>query len=124
VAVARRAFIAWLAVPKQQRDPRTQKEFGERYGVSERAVWRWKHDPRILVKSEELSIRYARWEFVDVLDCIVAEATGRTGGPEYDEALGGNVTAQRLYLQYVLGWHEKVTVDDCDQEPIEFRIFN
>ncbi|HXN24584.1 MAG TPA: hypothetical protein VOA41_17750 [Candidatus Dormibacteraeota bacterium] len=72
---ARAAFADWLATPKVRREPKTQGEFSELYGVSETSLSTWKHDPEFHADYVECVKRKFRYRAPDVLNTLTANAT-------------------------------------------------
>jgi len=48
------AFAEWLAIPKDERVPKLQKEFAEQIGVADITVKLWKHIPEIWMVRDEV----------------------------------------------------------------------
>jgi len=89
-------FTEWLVMPTFLRNPETQRGFGARYGVSEQTLCHWKADPTVQKKVQKLVNVHALSRYADVMNGMISAAAK------------GNVLAQKLYFQYVMGWSEKV----------------
>lgn len=48
----RQHFLEWLCTPPDHRDPHTIKELAEKFGLSERVLFRWKRDTDFLADWE------------------------------------------------------------------------
>lgn len=98
-----KAFLDWK-LQGPDRDPRHQYEWAELNGVHEDSVRRWKRDPRFIKewdrRAAELNIHPERTQ--GVIDSL------------HLAAVGGDVKAASLYLQYIEKFTPKrrVVVDD------------
>jgi hypothetical protein len=84
---ARAAFVEWLATPETLRQPKTARSFAEENQISERTLYRWRNSDEIQKRVRQLVNSSARARYGDVVNAIV------------DTAVGGDVGAQKLYLQ-------------------------
>ncbi len=98
-----KAFLDWK-LQGPDRDPKHQYEWAELNGVHEDSVRRWKRDPRFIKewdrRAAELNIHPERTQ--GVIDSL------------HLAAVGGDVKAASLYLQYIEKFTPKrrVVVDD------------
>ena len=98
-----KAFLDWK-LQGPDRDPKHQYEWAELNGVHEDSVRRWKRDPRFIRewdrRAAELNIHPERTQ--GVIDSL------------HLAAVGGDVKAASLYLQYIEKFTPKrrVVVDD------------
>jgi len=83
------ALLEWL-VAGPEREPATQKEWGEQNGLHDSSVRRIKRDPRFI---REWDRRSAEWN-------VHPERTQRVIDSLWSAAAGGDVKAAALYLQY------------------------
>lgn len=106
-AVRLEAFVDWLLLPENEREPRTKKAFGELYGVGPQTV---RNDMREPYVQRELASRARAVARVDrlpaVLDNLYRLATG--SGDPGDRGSGAatpanaQVSAARAYLDWML----------------------
>lgn len=71
-----RAYAIWMATPEPIREPKTQKEFAERVGVSEVMVWKYGKDPKIAEAIRFLVLQNAGnpTRIGQILDMVFEEA--------------------------------------------------
>ena len=81
-------FIDWTATPRIDRNPETQKEFADKYGINKDTIIAWK-------KRSEFWSEVRRSRDMDLLD-----RTGDVLRVLEREALKGDVPAIKLFLQY------------------------
>ena len=48
----RKAYMDWLCTIPEDRDPRTQKDFSEKIGLTEQTLRNWKNDPHFMADWE------------------------------------------------------------------------
>ena len=92
-------FIEWIALPAKEREPKTQKELAERFGLSEWTLSQWK-------------LRDGFWPAVET----IRKDWGKTRTPEvlhglYTKALGGNAAEVKLWFEIVEGFIPKSKSD-------------
>lgn len=90
-------FVIWSGHPRRAREPKTAQEFAEKCGVGRETLSRWKN---LVGFWKEVALHRTvvfRNRTTDVLYALTKAA------------IGGNVSAQKLFLQYVEGWSEKVS---------------
>lgn len=97
-------FIVWLATPVLERgEVATQAAWAEAHGLSDRAVRKWKTNPKFVERQAEVE---ARFSGVD-LSVAAAEVAGGTDESDYmlvksrlvEQAKGGNAKAVELYFR-------------------------
>ena len=97
-------FIVWLSTPVMERgEVSTQAAWAESHGISDRAVRKWKADPRFIARQSELEAKFAG------VDSSVAAAEVGGGSDESDymlvksrlveQAKEGNAKAVELYFR-------------------------
>jgi hypothetical protein len=95
------AFQRWLALPRKEREPRTQAELGKELGVGVVTMWKWKHLPgwedavRALVEAALFDSPTVQQR---VLNALVRKAEE------------GSFYHQRLYLELAGIYNPKGTV--------------
>lgn len=67
-------FIAWLALPRAERQPKTQKDFATQIGIAEDTLCRWKRLPGFADAVNTLAKSYVKDDVPDVLAVIRREA--------------------------------------------------
>jgi hypothetical protein len=80
-------FGMWLAMPKDVRDPRDQKDFAVKLGVEPETLARWRKDPVVqeaMKNAQNVFLGQHRWE--------VLQAT-------VEKAKSGSFQDRRLYFQ-------------------------
>lgn len=90
-------FIHWIATPDEFREPKTQRELAEKFGVGEDVLSDWKKRDGFW---EEVKRKIRSWgqdKMPDILDALYREITKT-----------GRAAEVKLWLQYVEGWSEKV----------------
>jgi hypothetical protein len=87
-------FVEWCAMPQKFRNPETQKAFAEVHGVTEKTLCAWKRRPWFRERILKLVNDHAMSRYADVMEGVI------------ESAISGNAHAQKLYLQYVMGWRE------------------
>ena len=91
-------FVEWLAQPEPERDPKTQKAFGKRYGIHEKTLSRWKRD-----KSIQERVVAAAKGFVSLKAPKYIQHLERLA--EGNDAIALN--ALKLLVLYGTGWSDK-----------------
>ena len=74
------AYARWLALPSKERQPSTQYEFAEKYGIRREVTSIWKHSPLLWEKVREYREEWTRDETSDVISALARRAK-RTGDP-------------------------------------------
>jgi hypothetical protein len=87
-------FINWLSLPSDSRRPKTQKELAQQLRVTADTLSEWKQQPEVKAEVRKRVDERSKDDHPDVLQAI-AKAAKR-----------GNPQAQKLWLQYNLGWSE------------------
>jgi len=88
-------FIEWLAIPSNEREPKTQAELAQQLGVEPATLSDWKRSPELWEEVRRLVDERVKEHHPEVLAALVRKAKQ------------GDVQAQKLYLQYVYGWAER-----------------
>lgn len=65
-----RIFIDWLALPKAMRQPRTQKELCQKFGVGEGTLSEWKRLPGFMDEVARTAKEFMKDDVADVLGAI------------------------------------------------------
>ncbi|MGH9735973.1 MAG: phBC6A51 family helix-turn-helix protein [Candidatus Acidiferrales bacterium] len=99
------AFIEWLALPSELREPKTAREFAAMYEVAERTLYRWRTSEELQKRVRQLANRHAMAKYADVVSAVVKSA------------IDGDTTAQKFYFQQFVPQTEQ----NAPQET-EFRI--
>lgn len=94
------AFIYWIMLPKKLREPKTHGAFAKKIGVSQDTLTDWKRLPKFWREVQQEQQGHFRERAAEVLHGLT------------ERAIGGNPSAIKLYLQYVLGWSEKYTFEE------------
>jgi hypothetical protein len=89
------AFTRWIATPSHLRTPGTQKAFSDQYQVGHDTLARWKKDPLF------------REDVKRCVDEWTREYTPQIMWSLYTQAMNGNISAIKLWFQYVEGWEAK-----------------
>jgi hypothetical protein len=80
-------YIGWLATPRSQRSPRTEKAFAAEMGVDPSTLWRWRRIPGFTKHVRTLTEQLLGAYLPDVLGALVGKA------------VGGSSPHQRLYFE-------------------------
>ena len=91
-------FAEWLALPKEIREPRTQKEVAVLLKVKPETLSRWKKEPEF----QSLAYEKARGQLEAVLPDILQVIV--------DKAMEGNIHFVKLILELTNKHSEKITV--------------
>ena len=92
----RSLFVEWLALPEELRDPRTQKEFGKRYGISQQTLSSWKTNKKVHARVLEMVGANILCDFADYMSYLKKMAAK------------GDIAAIKVYLGFVHGWSERI----------------
>jgi len=100
VAQVKIDFVEWLAMPKEARHPKTQREFARLHGVHESTLSSWREG--LASEVERIVKTVAVYALPDVMENLKRLARG---GPDIppNVVLG----AIQTYLSYVHGWDPK-----------------
>jgi len=82
-------FIRFCATPRVLREIKTQRDFAKKFGVSEDTLTDWKKSFGFLEKVRQIILDNEKDKLSDVINGL------------YREAVRGNPSAVRLWLQYV-----------------------
>jgi len=82
-------FVRFCATPRILREIKTQREFADKFGVSEDTLTDWKKIPEFLDRVHQIILEREQEGLPDVINALRNEA--ETGDP----------SAVRLWLQYV-----------------------
>ncbi len=108
-------YIRWTAIPRQNRRPQTQSEFASILGVDENTLGRWKWVSGFWDEVASYRESVIRVFATDVFYAIAMNAQGKV--VKGAKTLG-NSQSQKLFLQAVEGFSEKVRTED--ETPIGF----
>lgn len=64
------AFVQWTALPTFEREPETQGEFSEKYGVSGKQISRWKQSAEFWEDVSRVRRATMKDEFTDILKAL------------------------------------------------------
>ena len=67
-------FAEWLAIPKEMREPRTQKEFAVQLNVQPETLSRWKKDPALQDQVYEVARAYLENRLPEIMHGIGEKA--------------------------------------------------
>lgn len=79
-------FAGWIGLPRIYRQPLTQAEFSELYGVGHDTLARWKKDPQFWEDVRRVRDDWARNLVSDVIGAV------------YNSAMAGEFKAQEYFL--------------------------
>lgn len=79
-------LIAWLALPKAERKPRTQAALATELCIDEATIWRWKNLPGFREAVSKLAREYVQDDIPEILATIRRKAKGGSI-PHIDRAL-------------------------------------
>jgi transposase-like protein len=71
-------FLAWLALPAAQRNPKTETEFAAELGVNPSTLWRWKKDHNLAARAAELARDMLKDDLPEIYAALKREAKGGT----------------------------------------------
>lgn len=71
---AQQQFIAWLALPRAERQPKTQKQLAAQFGYGEQTMCEWKRLPGFADAVNALAKAYVKDDVPEVLAVIRREA--------------------------------------------------
>lgn len=83
--------IAWLALPKSKRLPRTQKQLADKIAIDEDTICIWKQQPQFRKAVQNRIEENAIEHDAEVIRALVANATSSNQGSSSD---------RKLYLQW------------------------
>jgi Helix-turn-helix of insertion element transposase len=92
------AFIEWLALPKQDRIPRTELALAKELGVDRTTLYRWRKLPELLEEVRMLCLSMMGPRLADVLASLE------------ESALSSSLQHQRLYFELLrmIGPHREI----------------
>ena len=99
-------FIEWLSLPSDLRTPKTQSELALLLGVDAGTLSDWKQLPGFREEVRKRVNDLVKDDHADVVHAMITSAKG------------GDVTAQKLYLEYIQEWSEKTRHDLTTTQPI------
>lgn len=67
-------FVRWLALPKAERAPKTQRELAKDFGIDEATLSDWKHIPGFRDAVRDLAREYVKDDVPEVLATIRKKA--------------------------------------------------
>ena len=92
-------FLDWLALPHSLRVPKTKQEYADLLKISRMALWKWE---QIDGFDEERKQRIKRWQ---------KESTPEIIDKLKDKALTGDVSAVKIWLEWVEGIDSKLKIE-------------
>ena len=95
----KKRFAEWLAIPKKQRQPKTQKELAALLGVCPDTLTRWKSDPEVRALVDHHLRDRLEKELPDVFQVII------------DKAKDGSYQYVKLILELTEKYNSKVTIN-------------
>lgn len=116
-------FIEWVALPKELRSPKTQRELAKKFGVGEDTLSEWKQRDDFWSSVEEKRKNWGRERTPDVLLALHKRAV-KTGDAQavrlwYEIVEGLRLTGQR---DKVMTMQELYAFDDTSEEEIDLII--
>lgn len=91
-----REFIIWMSVFEPLREPKTQKEFAEKFGVSKDTLTDWKKRNDFWTEVEREWKKWGREKTANVMSKLYNTIMQKGENPNF-----------RLWLQYFQNWGEK-----------------
>jgi ribosomal protein L29 len=67
-------YIAWLALPRAQRKPKTQRELAKQLDVAEETLSRWKHEAGFMDDVNTLARDLVKHDIAEILGVIRSRA--------------------------------------------------
>ncbi len=93
------AFVAWIAMPKPLREPKTQREFAEKYGVDVGTLTDWKNNPQFW---QAVHREHQGWG---------KEKTGNVIAKMYQNVMKSNRPEDvRIWIEYFEGFADKINL--------------
>jgi len=89
-------FINWIALPRIEREPRTQEEFAKKFGLHPGTLSEWKRKKGFYKKVRKIRKKWIRDRLGDVLWGVFRKAVKE-----------GNAAEAKLLLQYGENWIPK-----------------
>jgi len=105
----RRKFQAWLALPTDIRQPRTQGEFANAIGVHETTLSKWKKLEGWQQEVDKLALTLIRDDLSDILRALVKEA--KQGSPQHI----------KMYLEMLGLYAERKDINLGDRLTIDLK---
>lgn len=92
-------FVAWVALPTELRQPKTQQDLAKEFGVGQDTLSEWKQRPDFW---EDVSKKRREWGRERTPDVLLAlfKRIQKTGG----------AAEVRLWMECIEGWQSKVIV--------------
>ena len=100
----RKAFVEWVTVPYDDREPKSLRQWAIQNGVAYATAKRWRHDTRVY---EEAADRLGRHVDLDLIPGAI-KALGQVAS---DPDNSRHVQAARVLIDY-LKWHVERSSDD------------
>ena len=94
-------FITWIATPIELREPKTQAELSNKFGVGQDTLSEWKKQINFWEKVKEKRISWGHERTPDVVLALYNRIK-KTGDP----------MAVKLWLQHIENWSEKFIVKE------------
>ena len=95
-----RAFVEWVALPRELRQPPNQKLLSKHLNVPERTLSVWKSQSRFKKDVKEAIYKWTRDKTPDVLNSLYKTAVRH-----------GNAKEVKLWLEFVENWAESQRVE-------------
>ncbi len=101
------SFVVWVATPKELRDPKTQAELAQKFGVGQDTLSDWKKRDGFYEKVAKVRKSWGRDRTPDVIHALYRNIMKT-----------GSVQGVKLWLQYFEDWMEKTNSYDPANDPI------
>ena len=105
-------YMEWLILPVQLRNPKTKTEYAEHLGISRTTLWNWENAPGFDDERRQRIKIKARENTPDIIEKLK------------EKALSGDVSAMRLYFEWVEGIENKIHIEQKNIEPLAIKIIN
>lgn len=89
-------FVVWIATPKALREPKTQRDLAQQFGVGEDTLSDWKNRPDFWDRVSEERNKWTREKTSDVIHALYKRASE-----------GGGAQEVRLWMELVEGMNSK-----------------
>jgi len=105
-------YMEWLILPVQLRNPKTKTEYAEHLEISRTTLWNWENIPGFDDERRQRIKIKARENTPDIIEKLK------------EKALSGDVSAMRLYFEWVEGIENKIHIEQKNIEPLAIKIIN
>jgi len=100
-------YLDWLALPHSLRIPKTKQEYADLLKLSRMALWKWEQTSGF---DEERRQRIKRWQ---------KESTPEIIDKLKEKAMTGDVSAIRVWIEWVEGLDNKLRIEHTGKISIE-----